>query len=104
MLMSDESDKRRARRVQYPCEVRFQGATTLLARLSDLSSTGAFIDSTTQLPAGVRVTLRFALPSGPILIDADVVHSMPNFGMGVNFVDLTREQFDALEQFIHQQS
>jgi hypothetical protein len=102
--MSDGADKRTAKRVAYPCEVKClgQGAGVLSARLSDLSATGAFIDSVTELPAGMQVTLKFALPTGPLTINAEVMHSMPHFGMGVRFVDVTPDQIMALERVIHE--
>lgn len=98
----DESDKRRAKRVSYPCEAECYGAASnpLSPRISDLSVTGAFIDSMTELPAGTRLNLKFALPSGKIAVTAEVAHSMPHFGMGVRFVDLTDEQRKAIEQVV----
>src|SRR5688572_27860682 len=104
--MSDGADKRQAKRVTYPCEVKCHGGGhgLLNARLSDLSATGAFVDSMTGLPDGVRITLKFSLPTGPVAIEAEVVHSMPHFGMGVRFVDLTPEQEAILERVVHELS
>lgn len=100
----DDLGKRGAKRVSYHCEVECYGgaATPLSPRISDLSVTGAFIDSMTELPVGTHVNLRFSLPTGPVNVPAEVVHSMPHFGMGVRFLDLSEEQRGAIEKIVHQ--
>jgi PilZ domain-containing protein len=92
-------DKRHARRVAYPCEVECTGAgaNPLNPRISDLSASGAFIDSMMAVPVGTRFLVRFTLPSGPIELHAEVVHSMEHFGMGVRFLGATGEQLSRLE-------
>ena len=95
-------DKRGAKRVPYRSEVECSttGNTPLDPRISDLSVTGAFIDSMNELPVGTRLHLRFPLPSGEVVsVEAVVVHSMPHFGMGVRFLDLDdapRREIEAL--------
>jgi len=95
-------EKRHDRRVTYPCEVECTGAgaNPLNPRISDLSSSGAFIDSMMAVPVGTRFAVRFVLPSGPIQLNAEVVHSMEHFGMGVRFVDVTPEQHNLLEEVV----
>jgi hypothetical protein len=98
-----DSEKRGAKRVPFPCEVECTGAgeNPLNPRISDLSATGAFIDSMVEVPAGSRMRMKFTLPDGtPVAVEAEVVHSMPHFGMGVRFLDLTDEQRGALERFV----
>ncbi len=99
-----DSGKRGALRVSYHCEVECYGTATspLSPRISDLSVTGAFIDSMTELPVGARVNLKFTLPTGAIAVAAEVVHSMPHFGMGVRFLDLSEEQRAAIERIVHE--
>jgi hypothetical protein len=101
--MGDE--KRHARRVTYPCEVECTGAgaNPLNPRISDLSSSGAFIDSMMAVPVGTRFSVKFVLPSGPIQLDAEVVHSMEHFGMGVRFLDVTPDQRARLEEMVQAQ-
>jgi hypothetical protein len=100
--MSD--DKRGAKRVSYPCEVQCEGvgvaASPLNPRISDISVTGAFIDSMITLPAGTRLKLGIPLPSGTLSIIGEVTHAMPNFGMGVRFVSLTAEQLAVIEKIV----
>jgi hypothetical protein len=97
-----DSENRRAPRVSYPCEVACTGVgqNPLNPRISDLSVTGAFIDSMNAVPVGTLMKLRFTLPTGNVTVNAEVVHAMEHFGMGVRFLDLTDEQRGFIEQVV----
>jgi c-di-GMP-binding flagellar brake protein YcgR len=97
-----DSENRRATRVSYPCEVECTGVgqNPLNPRISDLSATGAFIDSMNAVPVGSKMKLKFTLPTGNISVNAEVVHAMEHFGMGVRFLDLSDEQRGFIEQFV----
>lgn len=101
--MSD-SDKRASKRVGYPCEVDCSGVgvgmSPLNPRISDLSISGAFVDSMITLPPGTRIRLKFSLPSLVVNCLGEVMHDMPQFGMGVRFLDLTPEQRVAIEEVV----
>jgi len=89
----------------FPCEAESTGVGPypLNPRIADLSITGAFLDSIVELPPGTLMTLRFKLPVGSaVVVNAEVVHTMPHFGMGVRFLDLPDESRDAIEQVIAQ--
>jgi len=98
------SDLRRAPRVPYLSEVRCTGvgigASPLNPRISDLSASGAFIDSMTQLPVGAQMKVTFRVNGHEIDTVAEVAHSMPQFGMGVRFVALTEEDRHAITAFV----
>jgi type IV pilus assembly protein PilZ len=101
------SDKRSDQRISYPCEVECSGMGTgannpLNPRLSDLSVTGAFIDSVVPVPKGTKLKLKFSVRERPINVIAEVVHEMPQFGMGVRFLDLTAEDRSAIQELIRQ--
>jgi hypothetical protein len=97
-------DKRASKRVSYPCEVECSGVgvgmSPLNPRISDLSVTGAFIDSMVTLPEGTSLKLKFSLPSLVVSCMGVVMHEMPQFGMGVRFLDLTPQQTVALEEIV----
>ena len=99
-----QTDKRGNRRVSYPCEVECSGVgvgmSPLNPRISDLSVTGAFVDSMVTLPAGTKLRLKFSLPSLVVNVIGEVMHDMPQFGMGVRFLDLTPLQRVALEEVV----
>ena len=96
-------EKRGAKRISYRSEVvcSTTSNTPLDPRISDLSTTGAFIDSMGGIPAGSRMFLRFPLPSGDVVsVEAEVVHSMAHFGMGVRFLDLDDAARRAIEALV----
>jgi PilZ domain len=99
-----DPDKRGSKRVSYPCEVECSGVgaglSPLSPRISDLSVSGAFVDSMVTLPAGTMVRMKFSLPSLVVNCVGEVVHDMPQFGMGVRFIDLTPEQKLAIEEVV----
>ncbi len=99
-------ERRSAKRISFRSEVECTGSgdsSPLNPRISDLSVTGAFIDSLAEVPAGSRLNLKFPLPTGMLVsVNAEVVHSMPNFGMGVRFLDLADEQRRAIETLIEE--
>jgi hypothetical protein len=98
------TDKRAKTRVSYLCEVECSGVSVsvnaLNSRISDISVSGAFIDSMVTLPEGTMLRLKFSLPSIEVDCPAVVMHEMPQFGMGVRFIDLTAEQQAALVEVV----
>ncbi len=84
------SERRAAQRVAFGCEIECEGPNPdpIRPRMRDLSTTGAFIESATPVPIGTRVTLRFVLPAGEVVLAAVVARTTPE-GCGVRFVDLT---------------
>jgi len=93
----------RAKRIPYRSEVECSstGNSPLDPRISDLSVTGAFIDSMNGLPEGTRMLLRFPLPGGKtVTVQVEVVHAMPHFGMGVRFLDLEEDARHAIEALV----
>ena len=49
------------------------------------------------LPAGTRLALRFRAGPQEVRVAAEVVHTMPQFGMGVRFLNLSGEGRAAIE-------
>lgn len=95
-------DRRNAPRVLLNLEVDYlQEDTFLFAYVMDLSTLGIFIRSTTPLPPGTHLNLRFTLPTErrPLEAEGEVIwvntfrpgdFSSLNPGMGVRFVELER--------------
>ena len=97
-------DKRGASRVQFICDVDCEevesGARAPNARVSDISTTGLFLDTTVTFPEGSVLSLKFTLPSLQMTVRADVMHAMPAMGMGLRFRELTPMQQVAIEEII----
>lgn len=102
--MADADDKRADKRVSYPCEVDCTGVGVGMSatspRISDLSVSGAFVDCMVTVPAGTRLRMKFSLPSLVVDCVGEVVHEMPQFGMGVRFLELTPLQRVAIEEVV----
>ena len=92
-MTAGSDERRRARRVSYPCEARCYGVGEAIRdpQLTELSATGAFIHTVTELPLGSIVLLRFELGGTRVKAEAEVVHVRPQGGMGVRFLDLAPE-------------
>ncbi len=97
-------DKRSSRRVANPLDLE---CCTLAghpipveARISDLSSSGAFLDCQNPVPVGTKLALRFVLGEYLVEVAAEVVHVMPLFGMGVRFLDLSPDSRSAIERLL----
>ena len=92
-------EKRKAKRFVYPCEVEFYGTGhgRIAGRITVLSVRGAFVESTVTEPVGTRITLRFELPAGPMVLAAEVAH-VEERGIGVHFLAMTRAQRVAFDK------
>lgn len=91
----DENDERR-RAERYPINYEFSSLTPdSLIHVSNISETGAFIQSRQRLPRGTTVGLRFTvLLDDPVVISATgrvVYHGDVPRGMGVEFSEVTPE-------------
>jgi hypothetical protein len=55
------------------------------------------------LPSGTKLALRFKAGPREVRVAGEVVHMMPQFGMGVRFLDLSGEDRAAIEALIREQ-
>ena len=103
--MSDDkrSSPRVSNVVELECHTMDGTQTPVTARMSDLSTTGAFLDAMNGLPPGTKLALRFNAGQQEVRVAAEVMHTMPNFGMGVRFLDLADEGRAAIEALIREQ-
>ena len=86
--------------VEVDCHTLDETATPVTARMSDLSTTGAFLDCMGGLRPGTRLSLRFKVGEQEVQATAEVVHQMPQFGMGVRFLELSAEGRAAIERLL----
>lgn len=97
------SERRKAWRSGMVLDVWYEGENVRgETRISDLSVTGAYVETITPLPVDSVFKLIFTLPDGAVIeTQSTVVHSHPQSGMGVKFTSLTSEQANYIRQFIH---
>lgn len=99
-MQEKRGEKRAAFVCEAICEDLASGTRVPNARISDLSCSGAFIDSLVVFSAGAQVRLSFALDGDAIEVTAEVVNPMPTMGMGVRFLDLTPAGRQAIERVV----
>ena len=100
--MNSGKERREAKRISYICEVECEGAgiNRLATRITDLSVTGAFIDSMINYAPGTQLTLKFRVKDQPIETECEVRYSLRQMGMGVQFVNMRPEHLALLEHLI----
>ena len=89
--------------VEVECQTIDEAPTLVAARMSDVSATGAFLDSMSGLQPGTKLALRFRAGEQEIRVAAEVMHMMPSFGMGVRFLNLSGEGRAAIEALVREQ-
>ena len=69
--------------------------------VANLSVGGCFLEARQPLPSGARVRLHLDLPlTGWTWLSSQVLHTHPNRGFGVRFVDLTTRDQEALARAV----
>jgi len=76
------------------------GINRIITRITDLSTTGAFIDSMTCFTQGTILRIKFRVKDIPVETDCEVRYSMPQMGMGVRFLNLKPYYLAVLEHLI----
>jgi hypothetical protein len=103
--MDYRSDERRAeKRIPYITEAMLEGTRSLSNRISDLSASGAFIETINAALVGSVFGLHFNVRGSQIRVTAEVRYSMPQIGMGVRFLDLNHEDRALIERLVLEQS
>ena len=100
--MNSGKERREAKRISYICEVECEGAgiSRLATRITDLSTTGAFIDSMINYAPGTQLTLKFRVKNVVIQAQGEVRYSLRQTGMGVRFINMPAESLAMLEHLI----
>jgi hypothetical protein len=95
-------ERREAKRISYICEVECEGAgiSRLATRITDLSTTGAFIDSMVNYAPGTLLTLKFRVKDALIETQGEVRYCLKQMGMGVRFINMPAESMTLLEHLI----
>jgi uncharacterized protein (TIGR02266 family) len=105
------SDRRGAERLEVTWSVDCETEDTFLyANITNISELGIFVHTHDPLEVGTRLTLKFAPPEStePLVLAGQVqwinqvkmLGDNPNPGMGIRFVDLTREARQRLIEIV----
>ena len=98
-------ERRKAVRVTRSLEIQYTAAgVTIRGRVSDISEGGLFIDTTNPLEVGTLVHYSFSLPvrNCPVIIKgrARVTWTQHMVGMGIQFLDMSREDRDRIKYWV----
>lgn len=101
MKVKDE-EQRQAWRSPLRLELSFEGAGMRAeTRISDISITGVYIETVSAIPVASNLKLAFTLPNGYVVnTEGIVVHSQPQTGVGVKFVNLDPNDARLIREFI----
>jgi c-di-GMP-binding flagellar brake protein YcgR len=96
------SDRRRDERVSLPLEAQCEGMSgKYVARLSDVSLGGCYVESLASVSVGERIQFQIRLPTGRWLpLQGEVVYQQPTLGFGVRFTDLSEIEREMLAHII----
>jgi len=90
--MSTGAERRIEDRIPYLLDVKCEEFGPGLLRISDLSRTGAFIDTLNYVRIGSVLQLGFQLQDLDITVRAEVRHCVRSIGIGVKFLDLSADE------------
>jgi hypothetical protein len=102
-----ESEHRKAPRYQFIAEAEVTeilSDTNFIAKTSDLSLGGCFLDMLNPSPKGIDVRVRISHKSTTFTTLGKVVFVLPNMGMGVEFRSVDDDQQAILQGWISELS
>lgn len=99
------SSTRTAQRVSSLCDlsVSYEGySEDIQTRPPDISTRGMFINTSRSFPEGavLNVQFRLAVTGAEVRTRCEVRYCLPGVGVGVEFVDISREGVEAIEKEI----
>jgi hypothetical protein len=98
-----ESDRRHAPRYPFIAEAEvteISSDTKLVAKTSDVSIGGCFLDMLNPSPQGTDIWVRISHKNTTFTASGIVVFVLPNMGMGVVFKNVENDQLAILQQWI----
>lgn len=80
--------------------VELNSLAGIQGRTSDLGRGGCYMDTMSPFPAKTIVTVRLTKENRSYEAQAEVTYSMPGLGMGLKFIDATREHKSVIDKWI----
>ena len=99
---SPMSDRRTEKRWDVCLDAVWDGKSgNHLARVTDLSEGGCYVDSLGEAQVGEVIVFKLQLPEGEWLeLTGEVAHQKPPLGFGLRFVTLSDEQHEKLRSIL----
>jgi PilZ domain len=98
-----DSERRHAPRYAFIAEtevIEISSDTKLVAKTSDLSLGGCFLDMLNPTPQGTEVRVRISHEGTKFTALGRVAFILPNMGMGVTFTSVEQDQQAILQKWI----
>jgi len=94
-------EKRKDLRAPFVAQVAYQGGS-FLGLSKNISAGGIFIETRESVPIGSKLELRFHLDDGDPIVVAlgEVIYIVNKMGLGVRFVDLSKENEDRIDAYV----
>ena len=77
-----------------------QTDTHISGRVSEISKRGCFVDILNALPKGTTIRVRITTGASSFESAGAIIYVQENVGMGVSFLDPTKEQQDVLDAWL----
>ena len=99
------SDRRTEKRWDVCLDAVWDGKSgNHLARVTDLSEGGCYVDSLGEAQVGEVIAFKLQGPDGEWLeLKGEVAHQSPPLGFGLRFINLSDEQREKLHSLLDQQ-
>jgi PilZ domain len=96
------SDRRSEKRWDVCLDAVWDGKSgNYVARVTDLSEGGCYVDSLGEAQIGEVIAFRLQMPDGEWLeLKGEVAHQSPPLGFGLQFVTLSDEQYEKLRSLL----
>jgi len=104
VLDSPMSDRRNEKRWDVCLDAVWEGKSgNYVARVTDLSEGGCYVDSLGEAQIGEVLSFKLQLPDGQWLeLSGEVAHQTPPLGFGLRFVNLSDEQHEKFRLLLDQ--
>ena len=100
-VMADRRDAARYPLVVMAEVTLVSSGVKIVARTSDVSRTGCYVDTRNPPPAGTQILLRLTQQGQTFSTEARVVYVSPGLGMGVRFQEyVTEAQLATLDRWL----
>lgn len=98
-----EQERRRSPRFPFIASAEVleeNNGSQLDARISDISATGCYVDTTNPLPGGTPVRLKIFNETQSFEASAMVAYSVVHLGMGLSFSEVQPSSRDVLQTWL----
>jgi c-di-GMP-binding flagellar brake protein YcgR len=98
-----QKERRKSPRTKIAISIEFKtegAAVASRAETADLSLFGCYVEMSFTLPVGTRMNLTLWVEDARLPTRALVVTHHPQFGNGIEFLDMSQEDRAKLEQFL----